>query len=167
MKMIFNNISRNLICQFFGDWKFLWDSKVIYWKTELPTKRESYLTKVQWKLRNHMKITRPKQNIPNKTCTCLKERFEMAAARCSPSSAVTESIGIKVATANTNPIGNHFKCFISVSRFQSVSWFLGSCPLDLTAYSPSKWGPQCSKVTSRSHSLWMWRIQHSSQTLHG
>ena len=117
--------------------------------------------------KSYMKITRRKQNIANDTCTCLKERLEMAAARCSPSSAVTKSNGTKVATANTNPIGNHFKCFISVSRFQSVSWFLGSCPLDLTAYSLSKWGLQCSKVTSRSHSLWMWRIQHSTQTLHG
>ena len=79
----------------------------------------------------------------------------MAAARCSPSSssAVTEFIGTKVVTA-TNPIGSHFMCIISCSRFQSV-------------YSPSKWGPQCSKVTSRSRSLWMWRIQHSTQTLHG
>ena len=59
--------------------------------------------------------------------TCLKERLEMAAARCSPSSssaAVTEFIRTKIDTATTKPIGSHFKCIVSFSPFQNVSCFL-------------------------------------------
>ena len=95
--------------------------------------------------------------LENDRKTCLKERFEMAAALCSPSSPTPSSPTTFFRTATETSTNNSKMCILSFV----FTWLCWSQSLNITSssYNFFDWNPKKSSHSSKENTVHHWMFQ--------
>ena len=95
--------------------------------------------------------------LENDRKTCLKERFEMAAALCSPSSLTPSSPTTFFRTATKTSTNNSKMCILSFV----LTWLCWSQSLNITSssYNFFDWNPKKSPHSSKENTVHHWMFQ--------